>query len=446
MTQSRFRSWRAMWARLARSIADITAGGSWAQSFPQPVQRNLRNFWFDGFFAAGSDNIILTYLVLYLLALGATGSQIGLLSALSSLSAALVLLPGAALVERLGRRKSIILIAGGGVARGAILLLIFLPLLKSQAAMVYTGIALSVLRDAAAYLSLPAWVSLTAAIIPLSWRGRYFASRNIAMGLAGMLIIYLMGELITRTAQPLGYQIALGIAFVLGLLSTFSFARIQESPALPAEGGESLTLKALLKTLGAQPGFLALCLTAALWNFSLNVAGPFFNVYLVQGLQANAAVVGLVTIVSSLSGLPAQRFFGSLADRWGPRRVQLVTGLVIPVLPLAWVFITAPWQVIPVNILGGILWAGFSLAAFNFMLAYTPADQRARYTAIYQLIVMVALAAGAAVGSQIVSLWGYRAVFLCSAIGRLAAALLFARLVPQPSHLTPDLNSAVEPV
>jgi len=42
----------------------------------------------------------------------------------------------------------------------------------------------------------------------------------------------------------------------------------------------------------------------------------------------------------------------------------------------------------------------------------------------------VALAGGAAVGAWIVTVWGYPAIFLCSAIGRMAAAILFIRFVP----------------
>ena len=66
-----------------------------------------------GLFASASDNIALTYLVLYALAAGASRSQIGMMSSLVSLGGALLLLPGALLVEHYGRRKMIALITGG---------------------------------------------------------------------------------------------------------------------------------------------------------------------------------------------------------------------------------------------------------------------------------------------------------------------------------------------
>jgi predicted MFS family arabinose efflux permease len=168
------------------------------------------------------------------------------------------------------------------------------------------------------------------------------------------------------------------------------------------------------------------------WNFSLNVAGPFFNVYVIQGLNGDAGSVGLLSVVSALSGLPGQRLFGILADRWGPRRVQLLTGLIIPLLPVAWVFVRSPWHVIPINIVAGFVWAGYTLASFNLLLTIVPEDQRPRYTALYQIVVLASLAAGAAVGGIVITGWGYAAVFVLSGAGRFIAALLFARFVRQP--------------
>jgi MFS family permease len=172
---------------------------------------------------------------------------------------------------------------------------------------------------------------------------------------------------------------------------------------------------------------------AALWNFSLNVAGPFFNVYLVQNLQATATMVGFLSVVSTIAGLFVQRKLGELADHWGPRRMQLISGLLIPILPFAWLLVTSPWHIVPINILSGILWGAFNLAAFNYLLAVTPAEQRARYSALYQLVITISLAAGAAVGSIIISSpWAYKGVFLGSGIGRMTAAILFARFVHAP--------------
>jgi MFS family permease len=419
-------------ARTRRALRQFTWGGDWAIGLPTKIKHNLSWFFFDGLFASASDNIVITYLVLYILALGATRTQIGLMSSLSSLAIALVLLPGAFLVERFGHRKQITLIFGGGLARLVLIILALLPFFLGGQTLILAAIALTIVRDINGNLSFPAWMSVTGEIVPMEGRGRYFGSRNFIMGIAGMVTIFLVGELITRVGSPHGYQIALGLAFALGAFSTFSFSRLRDprgTAPIPVEGNNSL--KGVLNDIKSHPVFLALTLVMVVWNFSLNIAGPFFNVYMVQNLKFSATMVGVTSIVSTVAGLVVQRRIGRLSDRLGTRRVMLISMILIPILPAAWVFITHFWQVIILNSFGGMVWGAFGLVSFNFLLSLTPEAQRARYSAIYQILVTLALAIGAALGAWVVTKWGYQVIFACSAIGRIVATILFAKFIPK---------------
>lgn len=442
---SRFRSPRALWTRLGSDAERLTIGGSWATQLPRQGQRNLRAFFFDGLFSAASDAINLTYQTLYVLALGATNAQIGLMSALASLSATLLLMPGAMLADRSKRRKPLVLWSGGGVARVMIILLALLPFLVRGPVIVYIAIGLNVIMAGAGNLAYSAWVSLTADVVPLSWRGRFFGTRNMVMGLVTIVMTLLAGQLITHMGSISGYQIAFLVAFGIGMASTYSYAQIKEPErSVQPQAKQEYSLSSLLTTLRADRSFLAFCLYAMIWNFSLNIAGPFFNVYLVKTLSATAFMVGFLSIVSSISGLPAQRLFGQLNDRWGPHKVILVTGSIIPVVPFAWYFITSAWHVVPINIVSGFLWAGYNLAMFNLLLAIAPEAQRARYSAMFQISVTISLALGASVGGLIANHWGIPLVFVVSAIGRAIGAGVFARFVkPHDSSLhQPDAGQA----
>jgi MFS family permease len=441
---SQFRSPRALLARLRTDVSHLTLGGRWATQLPKPEQRNLRAFFFDGVFSAASDAIFLTYQTLYVLALGATNAQIGLMSALSSLSATLLLMPGAILADRSKRRKPLVLWAGGGVARLMVLCLAVLPFLIKGPAVVYVAIALNVIMAGAGNLAYSAWVSLTADIVPLSWRGRFFGTRNMMMGVVTIAMTLLAGQLITKMGSISGYQIAFLVAFLIGMASTYSYSRIKEPEKSSQSQSQVYSLSSLLSSLRSDRSFLAFCLYAMIWNFSLNIAGPFFNVYLVKDLSATAFMVGFLSIVSSISGLPAQRLFGQLNDRWGPRKVILLTGSIIPIVPFAWYFITAPWHVVPINIVSGFLWAGYNLAMFNLLLAIAPEEQRARYSAMFQISVAISLALGASVGGLISNRWGIPLVFVVSAIGRAVGAAFFARFVKprQGSPQLPELGQA----
>jgi MFS family permease len=408
----------------------FTIGGEWAISLSKKIKHNLYWFFFDGLFASASDNIIITYFVLFLLSLGATRTQIGLLSSFSSLASALMLIPGALLVERIGRRKEMTLLFGGGVGRLVILVAAILPFFFGGSILVWMAIGMSVLRDAAANLSFPAWMDITGSIVPINGRGRYFGSRNFIMAIAGIIVVALMGGLITRLGQPMGYQVALLLAVLLGGFSTFSFSRINDPVRALNRKKESIEQTSLItsfKSMVRQPVFISFALISALWNLSINIASPFFNVYMVENLHFSAGLVGIASIASSLASMVIQHRSGELADRWGPRRIQMICMLLIPLLTFSWAFSTKLWHVIIINIFSGFLWGIFNLASFNFLLALLPVAQRARYSAVFQVFTTLALAAGAAIGSLIVATEGIQAVFLWSAAFRLVSAFIFLR-------------------
>jgi predicted MFS family arabinose efflux permease len=312
-------------------------------------------------------------------------------------------------------------------------MLVFVPILFKGMAVVWMAILFAVLRDAFNNFGFPAWMSNTNAIVPIDGRGRYFGSRNFIMSITGMAATLITGKLITLFVKPVGYQIALAMAFVIGMASSFSFSRITDVTARPpAEKAHGFPLRGLGKTILAQPQFIAFTLTAALWNFSIYITGPFFNVQMVNVLHFSAATIGFLSVVTSFAVMITQRRVGALDDRVGSRRLQLISMFLIPVLPLAWIFVTAAWQVVIINLLSGLFWGIFNLATFNLLLASIPHDQVPRFSAVYQIVVMVAMALGAAVGSAIINLWGFFGVLIASTVMRVVSAVVFSRTVHEP--------------
>jgi MFS family permease len=424
-----------LWGRFKEGTRLATTGGNWARAVSLNIQHNLRWFFFDGVFSAGQDGIVVTYLSVYLLALGATSGQIGLLSALTSLGATLMLLPGAMLSERWGKRKLIVLLCGGGATRLMILLMALTPFILHGQAAIFFIIGFKVIADGSSNMSLPAWTSLAGDIVPLAWRGHYFGSKNLYMAISGIAATFILGNLITQNGSSAGYQIAFGVAFLLGCIATFSYSHIRE-PEIPTNAIKppSYSVSSLVQTLKEDRTFLFYVSFGMVWNLAISVIGPFFNVYMIQGLNGNANDVGLFQIAGSLAALPAMGFFGTLSDRWGPRRVMLITGCLIPFIPLVWTLARLPVHGIIINIPAGLVWAGFNLASFNFLLSLAGPLKAARYVALYQISVALSTAAGAAIGGLVITHFGYMPVFVISGIGRFLGIFLFIKLVHQKAE------------
>ena len=399
-------------------------GGDWAASHPAETRRNLRWFWADGMFAAASDAIPLTFFTLYLLAIGMTGTQVGLLNSLTNLSSALILLPGALMVERFGHRKELTVVFGGAIARFLLVVLALLPLGLAGKGLIWMVMVAAIIRSISGNLAFPAWMSFTADIIPIEGRGRYFASRNLAMSAASMLVTYFAGLWITQSSSLAGYQFALTLSFVFGIASVFSFNKIRD-PRPDHHSAETFSLRSAIADLRASPAFLALCAVAAIWNFFINLSGPFFSVYMAQELKFTAAMIGMTSIVPGITKILTQRKAGELTDRFGARNIQAMLMFLIPALPLAWVFIRSYAGVLLIQAASGVLWGTFELVSFNVLLGILPQNLQARYSAIYQIIVALAFSGGAVAGSTVLALWSYQGIFITTTIGRLVAAVAF---------------------
>ncbi len=390
---------------------------------PRSVRASLRWLLISGIFGNTAGTILVSYQAIYLLSLGATRGEIGLLSSLSNLMMPLAMLPGAWLARRGPSYKQIV-VGAAVLSRVALLGVVFLPLTHGLSPVIW-GIALLSLYNFFQYLLKPAWTAVVGEIVPARWRGRYFSTRNMFIGGTAFLVLLGMGRLVGHLPIPQGYQTALAISVVTGLAATYSFSRIESRPRPTPPPTDRKRGLYLLK----QRTFLAFCLTAGLWNFGVQIASPFFTVYLVDEVRVSSTVVAVVAAISSLAALPGQRVFGSLNDHKGARWVQRVTGFIIPLVPGVWGFIAHPWQAYVVEAVSAFVWAGYNLAAFNLLLEMTPEEGRPSAVAVYQAVSGIGMTLGAAAGGWVAQQYGYRPVFLLSAGGRLLAAAMFSLVV-----------------
>lgn len=406
---------------LRRIIAFIE--DDWGPQVGTLARRSLRWFLADGVFGGSSDAIVNAFQSIYLLALGATRAQIGLLASISNLTMLLVMLPGAALAERSLEYKKFILKALV-LSKSTLFFLALLPFLPLNEHVVSLGIAFAILRVLAAHFANPAWTAFVGKLVPLQWRGRYFASRNILIGIASILVTLMAGALIDLFGKPGGYQVVFGLAGVLGFFSAYSFSRIEE-PVLARERTRGLSILRGIKNAWEVPGLQPFCILSALWNFSVQIAGPFFPVYMVEGFKAGGTMIGLTSSLATLASIPGQRVFGRWADGRGALWVQRLTSFLIPLVPWLWALAPGVWFVMPVELFSGFVWAGFNLAAFNLLLEFTPQEGRPIYVALYQVLVGIGMTVGPMVGGILVNIIGYKALFWLSGGLRLLTAVLF---------------------
>ena len=268
---------------------------------PAQVPYALRAFWTDGFFSAAQDAFILAYLPLLASALGASATQIGLLAASQSLGSMLALYPGAFAARHVDSRRWLVVVYAGVVGRMLLLLAALTVAVTSGQTALYLVIVIFTARAFLGSFVLPAWTSLAADIIPAHMRARYFASRNFAISAATLALTPLGGILLDMWGFPGGFVTALSVSFGFGILSTIAYARIPEPPRRPADAPARTTPHVSPLQILQDSRFRAFLIATFIVQFSANMAGPFFNVYLKDGLRASNFDIGMLTTVSAVS-------------------------------------------------------------------------------------------------------------------------------------------------
>ncbi len=397
-------------------------------TLPERRQRSLRAFWMDGLFASLAASFADPYYTLYLLSLHANNAQIGLVNTLNQLISAALSLPGAAIADRTGRyhRQALVTSVASRAMWLVMLAAPFLPGMQAKIWAVILGwtgtVGLSAFGNAG-------WTALTADLVPVRLRGGYFASRNIVMQLVRLASIPLAGQLINLIGEPLGYQINLGLAFVVGLAAMYFFRQLPEHRAPPATDRFS-TLEAVRNIRGL-PTLRNFMIAHAILQLGVMIGGPFINVYLAEDVGMNVGEIGLSSTFSVLASLIGMRVLGRVHDRRGITPTMR-WGLYVPFITLSYLWVHGAWSAYLVSALAAFSWAGYNLGAFNLLLAASPHEHRPRYIAIHGTVTAIVGAIGPIVGGALLDAVGFAPVFTLSTAVRLAGFMLFFVLVREP--------------
>lgn len=369
----------------------------------------------DGIFAMGMGALCGgPFLAAFALAIGASNYEVGMLTTIALLSQ-LMQLPGLFLLRWLPRRRAITTILAT-LSRFCWLFIAFIPFLfkgRGMSFMIQWFLISAVVGSACG----PAWNSLLREIVPSTQIGRIFAKR-MALGSVLTLLLTLVGGYFVDTWKSISpdsmlysYSILFVLGLLLGLVSSAALARVPDPTMRNA--AQTPMMETLVTPLKDR-NFRQLIVFSALWNFALNISGPFFIIYMLDSIKISMTMVTLLTVVGQLSNLAFLRMWGTFTDRYSSKPVLVVSGTMYLVTILAWSFTTMPdtyFLTIPllfvINIVGGCACAGINLASTGIALKLSPNDKAAAYMTVLGLI-------GAAAGSLAPLVGGLLADFFAS--------------------------------
>lgn len=452
------------------SVETVPAGLSRLQ-----IRRSLRLWTVEG--CVATVQITLTsgaFQTGFALFLGCSPFWIGTLGGIPAL-AGLVQLFSSYLAQRYGDRKPLALWFSFA-ARLLWVPMLLIPFVLPPSLWVGAFLALTLLASLCGNISAPLWTAWITDLVPEDQRGRYFGRRNMFAGWVGMIVPILGGYFLdaaTRShsgRQPLAFAVIFSAATLFALASLGLGLRSPDVPAAKREAGQPPeSALAFYRTPFADRNFQRIIAAFAMMVIAQSVAGQFFVVYQLKYLGLNYTAFQLLAAVATLGSLVSMPFWGYLADKYGNKPVLMICSGLVLLPPLLWILampdgIPGLWgydpghgfylsltklDIIVLNTLAGIGWAGVGLTQFNLMIGASPADKRTVYVSAMAAVSGLAGGLSPLAGGALMEALSpiafpahgfirsnYHVLFVLSALLRVAALLLISPIREAGSQQT----------
>ena len=129
------------------------------------------------------------------------------------------------------------------------------------------------------------------------------------------------------------------------------------------------------------------------------IAAPFFAVYMLKDLNFSYSTFMIVSLSSSIFYLLFIGLAGKFSDKYGNIKLIKLSGILVMILPIFWLFIKNPLGLIFIPcLIGGIADAGWVIATTNFTYDALPKKQRGEGVAYTDVLLGLGGFIGALIG------------------------------------------------
>ncbi len=342
------------------------------------------------------------FLTGYLLLLGASSFQIGLVLAIPALFN-LVQIPAAYVMQRFTNRRLGLLIFAG-IHRVFWTLTGAVPILVSEHFYFEMYIIFYSIAFFSNAIGSVIWSSLISDMVPAQVRGRYFGIRSTLLWGTVSVTLFIGGYILDAYAGMEGYRILFLICAVGSLMNIITLLFY---PNMPFEKSAAPNLKLMVRKPFDNPIFLRAMLFITAFLFLQNMVVPLFSLIMLSVMELSYFVVSILTIVQTVSMMISYYYWGNLNARIPTRKLLFWTFPIIAASCLLWgatIVVPALIVLAIIHILLGVGLGGFNLLMFNYIIGDTPKADRPMYIAVFAAVTGVAAFLGPLIGGYIYDL------------------------------------------
>ena len=404
------------------------------------IERNYRwNYWvnlLDGatFWFGASFISSATIVPLFVSKLSDSPVAIGITAVIAQGSWYLPQLLTANLVERLPRKKPVVVNLGFFSERLPLFFMILAAFLAARnpfAALLLFLIAYAC-HGVGAGLIATAWQDLIARCFPVARRGRFFGTTMFVGAGMGALSASFSAWLLDSYAFPTNFVIVFGIA-TASIMVSWVFIALTREPAQPvtAPRRSSRQYWAELGTIVRGDVNFRHFLIAR-WTYALGAMGiGFVTVAAIQRWQVADRTVGLFTLMYLIGQTIGNLTFGFLADRFGHKlSLEVSAGLAAVAYVLAWLVPSPGWYFVIFVLLGMNLGATI-VSGILIVMEFAAPDKRPTYAGLTNTSVGIVSSLAPLIGTSLAGA-SYGLLFALGGVVNVVGLLLLRFWVQEP--------------
>jgi MFS family permease len=326
--------------------------------------------------------------------LGASNFQIGLLASLPILTNVFQLI-SIWLVQRYNNRRAVAVISSF-LGRFPMLFAGFLPFLFSTALGLKLLLAILFVHYFFGSLAGASWNAWVKDLIPEKRLGSFFSNRTklvtILSAVLGLAISFLIDFIKVHDAGYLtfAYYAIFFSGGLIGLIGVYWLSKAPEPTPLPVYENVFKQFKKPLK----DKNFRNLLVFNAAWAFSLNLAVPFFTVFLMKTMVLSLSYVIGFTILAQVSNILTIKTLGRYTDRFSNKTIINICAPIYIACILAWMYAAVPdyktYGIIILAVLSaisGTATGGINLALNNIGMKLAPRREAMAYMSSLNMVV-----------------------------------------------------------
>ncbi|MBK8985417.1 MAG: MFS transporter [Chloroflexi bacterium] len=424
---------------------------------PAEHRRNFFHLYMDIAWFGVLNASAISFMAVYATRLGATGWQIGLLSAAPAVVSLMVTLPMGSWLQKGGAISRKVFWTSVGY-RLFYAVWVFLPFFLLPQAQVTALIVLVFLMSIPGTALSVGFNALFAAAVPVEWRSHVTGIRNALLAVTFIAVSLLCGWLLQVLPFPIGYQVVFAIGALGAAMSSVHlwYVRPLHEATYTPRHGESV---GDLARPGAVRVWLGGMRTAVGdWRFLLNrhpdkglqlrsvdqafrlvlLAMFFFHLaqylpisllplFWVNHLNLSDQDIGLGNAVFYGTVLLTSMQLSRLARRLSNRAMLVIGVLGMSMYPVLTAVTRDLTLFLIVSAVGGITWGLVSGSQANYLLERIPEDRRPAYLAWYNLALNAAVLLGSLGGPLLAARIGLVTTLFVSGAFRFLAALFVWR-------------------